>query len=125
MYFCHSNYGNKTSIMKSIIGRNLTTFRKANNFNQDQVASFLGITRSAYSNYELGIREPSIDILEKAASLFGCELSTFFEEDEKAVNNMLVGAFRIDSLNQHDMNEIADFKKIVMNYLKMEKLLSK
>ena len=60
--------------MDKIIGRNLKILREAGRFTQDQVADFLKITRSAYSNYELGEREMPIEVLENAADLFGVEL---------------------------------------------------
>ena len=55
----------------------------------------------------------------------GCELALLFEEDETAVRNMLVCAFRADDLSADDMREVASFKSVVMNYLKMERLLGK
>lgn len=109
--------------MNHIVGNNLAKFRKANRFTQEQMASFLGIQRSAYSNYELGEREVPLDILGKAAALLGCKLSLFYEEDASLVDNMLVGAFRVDNLSVEDMREVAAFKNVVMNYLKMDNLL--
>lgn len=108
--------------MNKIIGSNLKKLREANRFSQEQVSSFLGITRSAYSNYELGDREPSLDILEKAANLFGCDLYLMYEEDSNVVNNMLVCAFRVDNLTEADVVEVAAFKNIVKNYLKLNEL---
>lgn len=110
---------------KSIIGRNLKSLREANGYTQEQLSDYLGIRRSAYANYEAGDREAPLEVLEKAADLFGCELSLLFEEDETAVANMLVCAFRADDLNVEDMREVAAFKSIVMNYLKMERMLAK
>lgn len=43
----------------------LKQLRKEKNVTQKMVAKSLGITLSAYSNYEQGIREPSIEILKK------------------------------------------------------------
>lgn len=108
----------------AIIGRNLKALREANNYTQEQVASFLGIQRSAYSNYETGDREAPIEILEKASSLFGCEMELLFDSDQKAVKNMLVCAFRADNLSVEDMKEVSAFKDIVMSYMKMERLLA-
>ena len=110
---------------KSIIGRNLKSLREANGYTQEQLSDYLAIKRSAYANYEAGEREAPFEVLEKAADLFGCELSLLFEEDEIAVENMLVCVFRADDLNVDDMREVAAFKSIVMNYLKMERLLGK
>lgn len=106
-----------------IIGRNLKALREANKYTQDQVASYLNIQRSAYANYETGDREAPIDVLENASKLFGCDLELLFEKDEKAVRNMLVCAFRADNLSDYDLKEVAAFKSIVMNYMKMDKLL--
>ena len=111
--------------MSSIIGINLKKLREANHFTQEQVASFLGVKRSAYSNYESGDREPTLDSLEKAANLFGCDLYLLFEENEDVVDSMLVCAFRVDNLSNSDMEEGASFKNIVKNYLKLNNLLSK
>lgn len=110
--------------MSNVIGTNLEKLREANRLTQEQVANYLGIKRSAYANYESGMREPPLDILEKAASLFGCELNLLFEEDDNVVDKMVVAAFRVDDLSKEDMKEVADFKNVVINYLKMERLLA-
>ncbi len=123
MYFCHGK--TKTKMDKSIIGRNLKTLRDANGYTQEKVSDYLGIGRSAYANYEAGERETPLEVLQKAADLFGCELSLLFEKDETAVRNMLVCAFRADDLSPEDMREVAAFKSVVLNYLKMERLLRK
>ena len=109
---------------KEIVGRNLKALREANCYTQEQVASFLGIQRSAYANYESGEREAPIGLLEKAGELMGCELSVLFDEDEKVVRDMLVCTFRADNLGERDLEEIAAFKRIVLNYMKMKRLLA-
>lgn len=109
---------------KEIIGRNLKFLREANSYTQEQVASFLGIQRSAYANYESGEREAPIDILEKACQLMGCEMSVMFDEDEQTVKSMLVSSFRADDLCTDDLAEVAAFKNIVLNYMKMKRLLA-
>ncbi len=52
------------------MGKKLKELRKAQNLSQKQVADKIGVTLSAYSNYEQGIREPSYDILKKLCKLF-------------------------------------------------------
>jgi transcriptional regulator with XRE-family HTH domain len=110
--------------MNNIIGKNLKKMREANRFSQEQVASFLGIKRSAYSNYECGDREAPLEVLEKASDLFDCELHLLFEENVDVVNNMLTCAFRVDNLNEEDIAQIASFKNIVKTYLKLNQLLA-
>lgn len=109
---------------KMVVGRNLKALREANGYTQEQVANFLGIGRSAYANYEAGERETPMEVMERASELFGCELALLFDEDEQAVRNMLVCAFRADNLSVNDMKEVAAFKSIVLNYLKMERLMA-
>ena len=111
--------------MNTITGRNLKALREANGYTQEKMAEYLGVGRSAYANYEAGERETPLEVMQKAADLFGCELALLFEEDEMAVRNMLVCAFRADDLSADDMREVASFKSVVMNYLKMERLLGK
>lgn len=109
--------------MNCSIGNNLKLLREANQFSQEQVSAFLGIKRSTYSNYETGDREAPLDILEKCSHLYGCDLSLILEENPAHVNEMLVCSFRTDHINEQDMKEIAHFKNVVMNYLKMDRLL--
>jgi len=48
----------------------LKTLREDNDLTQQEVAEAFGITRSAYSNYENGIREIPLDVLVKAADFY-------------------------------------------------------
>lgn len=111
--------------MSTIVGNNLKALREACKFTQNQVADGLGINRSTYSNYETGEREAPLSVIERAAELFGCEPHLILEENKDIVNDVLVTAFRIDNLTTDDIKQVAAFKKLVMNYLKMERLLNK
>lgn len=97
--------------------------REASGFTQEQVAQFLGIGRSAYSNYETGDRELPLEVMERLADLYGCDMYLLYEEDADVVKNMLTTAFRVDNLSADDMKQIAGFKAVVKNYLKMDMLL--
>jgi len=41
------------------------------------------------------------------------------------LNNILATSFSVDNLSAQDMKCVAQFKNVVKNYLKMERLLSK
>lgn len=111
--------------MSNIIATNLKKLREAARYTQDEVAQALGITRSAYSNYESGDRETPYDVLEKVSDLFGCDMYVFFEENKNADAMILASAFRLEGLTDEDAVEIIRFKDIVKSYLKMEAIEAK
>lgn len=106
--------------MDKAISQNLKKLRETARYTQDEVAQALGITRSAYSNYESGEREMPYNIIEKASDFFGCDMTVLFEENENVDAMILASAFRIDSITPEDAGEIMKFKDIVKSYLKME-----
>ena len=110
--------------MSNLIGRNLKVLREANDLTQEQMSSYLSIGRSAYANYEAGEREAPLEVLERSASLLGCELELLFEPDVEVVKDrMMVCAFRTDGLTEVDMKEVARFKQVVLEYMKLQKML--
>ena len=50
--------------------KRLKDLREDRDLKQQQVADYLGITRSAYSNYETGSREIPLAVLMKAADFY-------------------------------------------------------
>ena len=116
-----SNFATRNELdMDRIIARNLKKLRETARYTQDEVAQALGITRSAYSNYESGDREVPYDVIEKASDFFGCDMTVLFEENENVDAMILASAFRIDGIAPEDAGEIMRFKDIVKSYLKME-----
>lgn len=106
-------------------GEILKQLREANNYTQESVSEYLGIKRSTYSNYETGDREAPWTILEKLASLYGCDLYDLESEDNDVLQGVIACAFRVDSLSVEDMKQVAAFKHLVMNYVKMKKIAAK
>ena len=85
----------------------------------------LGVSRSAYSNYESGDREVPYDVIERAADFFGCDMTLLFEENESVDAMILASAFRINGMSAEDAVEIMRFKDLVKSYLKMEEIEAK
>lgn len=106
--------------MNKTIAHNIKKLRETARYTQDEVAQALGITRSAYSNYESGDREMPYDVIEKASDFFGCDMTVLFEENENVDAMILASAFRLDGMAAEDAAEIMRFKDIVKSYLKME-----
>ena len=105
--------------MDKIIAGNLKKLRETARYTQEEVASALGITRSAYSNYESGDREIPFDVIEKVSDFYGCEMALLFEKNENIDAMILATAFRIDDMTPEDAKEICHFKDVVKSYLKM------
>ncbi|TAF73182.1 MAG: XRE family transcriptional regulator [Bacteroidetes bacterium] len=105
-----------------IIGRNIKNYREKLGYNQEHIASFLGVDRSLISFYENAEREISIVHLHKIADLFCIEIEDLMEENLLYSKVDLAFAFRADGISQEDLTSIASFQKIVKNYLKMSQL---
>ena len=105
-----------------MLGETLKLLREANNYTQEIVSDYLGIKRSTYSNYETGDREAPWAVLEKLANLYGCDQYDLESENQDVLQGVIACAFRIDSMSVEDMKQVAAFKQLVMNYVKMKKL---
>ena len=46
-------------------------------------------------------------------------------EDKDILQGVIACAFRVDSLSVEDMKQVAAFKQLVMNYVKMKKIAAK
>jgi transcriptional regulator with XRE-family HTH domain len=103
------------------IGRNIRNYRNLQDLNQQQLADYIGVTRELISLIESGKRDISLENLTKLADLFGIELSDLLEEDNEVQDVNLALAYRAnDSII--DLESIASFKRIVLNYKKLEGL---
>lgn len=111
--------------MNDIIARNLKKLREFASYTQEDVSKAIGITRSAYSNYESGEREMPYDVMEKISDLYGCEMIMLFEENQDIESQLMVSAFRIEGMSPQDTDEIMRFKDIVKSYLKLEAIEDK
>lgn len=111
--------------MNAIVAKNLKKLRETARYTQDEVALSLGITRSAYSNYESGDREAPYDVLENVSNFYGCDMSILFEDNKHVDEMILTCAFRIDGVSAEDAQEILLFKDVVKSYLKMEAIEAK
>jgi len=100
------------------IGTNIRKFRDLQDLKQQQLADYIGVTRELISLIESGQRDISLENLNKLADLFGIELSDLIEEDSEVQDVNLALAFRTNDSNL-DLESIASFKRIVLNYKKL------
>jgi transcriptional regulator with XRE-family HTH domain len=100
-------------------GAILQAYRDRMKLSQDQVANYLNVKREMLSYWENDSREAPLEMLEKLADLYGADLEDFFEIDVQQVKANIAFAFRADDVSESDLREIAHFRKVVKNYLKL------
>lgn len=60
--------------MSNILGKRLAELRQQKDLSQRELASQLGMTRSAISMYELGKSEPNFDVVDTFADFFDVDI---------------------------------------------------
>lgn len=105
------------------IARNLKLYREKLGISQESLANYLGVSRGEINYYENDKRAVPTKVIEKAAKLFGIDEYDLYNEDTENLQANIAFAFRADYLTTEDLETIADFRKIVLNYLKMTKAL--
>ena len=105
----------------------LVLLRKQRKITQDTLAKELGISRQAYSNYELGNREPDFDTLKKLATFFDVSIDYLVgnsdnPNDASSYNDIKVALFGGDGEVTDEMwNEVKQFADFVRAKYKKEK----
>ena len=68
------------------LGDKLSKLRKENNYTQEQLADFLGVSRQAISKWESNITYPETDKLIRMSELFNCSLDYLLKDSEESDN---------------------------------------
>lgn len=68
---------------KMILGQNIKTMRKKNNYSQEYLSAEAKISLSNYREIEHGKANPTIDTLSKIADKFGVYVGMLFEKPEE------------------------------------------
>jgi transcriptional regulator with XRE-family HTH domain len=108
-------------VINANIGYKVKQFREKLGLNQAQIANFLGVDQSYISKCEKGERQFNVDLLEKLANLFGCEITDLIAVDSSV--ETLNFAFRADEIDNDDLTAISDINRIALNIREMKKLL--
>lgn len=104
------------------IRKNLATLRSKRGLSQEEVAAYLKISRPLISYYESGEREIPLPHLEKLSDLYGVEVADLMSTDSEFLQANFAFAFRTNGLAESDLQSVADFQKIVKNYLKLKSI---
>lgn len=103
------------------IGSRFKDLREQNNFTQTQLANFLEVDQSLISKFEKGERKIGSELLEKACTLFGCDLE-LLSSDRNDYKPMDI-AFRSNNLQTEDLEAISVINKIALNMRFINSLL--
>ena len=106
-----------------IVGQNIRLLREELGLTQDVLAQYLSISREQIAYYESGSRSITTAQLSKLANLFCLNEYDFYEADPQKRKISIAFAFRADTLDPQDLENIAQFKKIVRNYVNMKNAL--
>lgn len=109
-------------ITTSNVGVQLRRYRKQWGFTQEHLASLLQVKREQISYYENGERPVPLHHLNRIADVFGVELRDLVERDPTQASANMAIAFRADQISTQDTPAIADFRRIVKNYLRLAAL---
>ena len=90
---------------------------------QEALAKYLETSREQVAYYETGKRSIPSAQLSKLANLFCMDEHDFYQEDPETKRINMTFAFRADALQEQDLQSIAQFKKIVRNYISMKKAM--
>ena len=94
---------------QKITGENLKALRTTKGLSQTTMAQTVGLTRSLYTQYELGKRTPDAEALYHIALCFGIEMSAFFESNsEKFIRQI----YRISGYDQAATDLINNFNRL-------------
>jgi transcriptional regulator with XRE-family HTH domain len=104
------------------IRKNLATLRSRRGLSQEEVAAYLKISRPLISYYESGERDIPLPHLEKLSDLYGVEVADLMSSESDLLQADFAFAFRTNSLSESDLQSIAEFQKIVKNYLKLKSI---
>jgi len=72
------------------IGENIKKIRKDKGLQQKQVALEIGLDQSNYNKIENSKREPSVDVLNKLANLFGVSVDDILNPDKDVPKEVTV-----------------------------------
>ena len=93
-----------------MVGKKIRAYREFRGYSQIQLAELSGINVGTIRKYELGIRNPKPDQLEKIATAQGLNVSVFLDFNIETVGDVLSLLFSIDDSVTLSLAETPDQK---------------
>ena len=98
-----------------MVGKKIRAYRELRGYSQIQLAELSGINVGTIRKYELGIRNPKPDQLEKIATALGLNVSVFLDFNIETVGDVLSILFAIDDSVNLSLSETSD-QNIAMTF---------
>ena len=98
-----------------MVGKKIRAFREFSGYSQIQLAELSGINVGTIRKYELGIRNPKPDQLEKIATALGLNVSVFLDFNIETVGDVLSILFAINDSVNLSLSETSD-QNIAMTF---------
>lgn len=98
-----------------MVGKKIRAYREFRRFSQIQLAELSGINVGTIRKYELGIRNPKPEQLEKIATALGLNVSVFLDFNIETVGDVLSLLFAIDDSVNLSLSETED-QKIILDF---------
>ena len=98
-----------------MVGKKIRAFREFRGYSQIQLAELSVINVGTIRKYELGIRNPKPDQLEKIATALGLNVSVFLDFNIETVGDVLSILFAIDDSVNLSLSETSD-QNIAMTF---------
>ena len=97
------------------VNMNLKKFRNERKTTQEEITKKLNIQKQTYQNYELGKREPSIEMLIKLADLFHTSVDNLIRDNKNEINNYQHPRYnnnlmeKIKQLNEYNLMKVTGY----------------
>ena len=98
-----------------MVGKKIRAYREFRGLNQIQLAELSGINVGTIRKYELGLRNPKPEQLERIASALGLNVSIFLDFNIETVGDVLSLLFAIDDSVNLSLSETEN-KKIILDF---------
>ena len=104
------------------LGQYLKELRGANNYTQEYIASYLNITRQAYSHYETGRVSPNTETLCRLSDFYNVPISILLELYVPNEGTLPTSSYTFSSIPESCDDLISDFYKFINNPANNDKI---
>lgn len=98
-----------------MVGKKIRAYREFRGYSQKQLAELSGINVGTIRKYELGIRNPKPDQLERIATALGLNVSVFLDFNIETVGDVLSLLFAIDDSVNLSLKPTED-KEVILTF---------